>query len=322
MEGKSERFIAYYRVSTVQQGRSGLGLEAQRSAVQQHLGSVGGVPAAEYTEVETGKRHDRPQLQMALADCRRRRAKLIIAKLDRLSRNLAFIAALMDGETEFVACDNPYATRLTLHILAAVAEHEREMIAARTRAALQAAKARGVRLGIPAATYRPIKFRKGRPMIAGLALLVLGLVLAVIGMAILFWNIGNGWAIAVIPSQGAAKTTLNTAPPVPIPVAPSGPRQFTDKTARELLALYDGRTPFQADPLIAPHKELWLRASVRTFLGDYIPGRQVRFERALRRGESSRFVVPITNLARPALIKPILAALAESPPSGSSKRWG
>jgi len=102
---------------------------------------------AEFTEIETGKRNDRPELKQALALCRKRKARLVIAKLDRLSRNLAFIAALMDSGVEFVAVDNPHATRLTLHILAAVAEHERFMIAARTKAALQAAKARGVRLG-------------------------------------------------------------------------------------------------------------------------------------------------------------------------------
>jgi DNA invertase Pin-like site-specific DNA recombinase len=104
-------------------------------------------PAGEFTEVETGKRADRPELQKALALCRRRKHKLAIAKLDRLSRNVAFIAALMDSRAEFVAVDNPHATKLTIHILAAVAEHEREMIGARTKAALQAAKARGVRLG-------------------------------------------------------------------------------------------------------------------------------------------------------------------------------
>jgi DNA invertase Pin-like site-specific DNA recombinase len=96
---------------------------------------------AEFTEIETGKRNDRPELERALALCRKRKARLVIAKLDRLSRNLAFIAALMDSGVEFVAVDNPHATRLTLHMLAAVAEHEREMIAARTKAALQAAKA-------------------------------------------------------------------------------------------------------------------------------------------------------------------------------------
>src|SRR6516164_108584 len=113
-------FIAYYRVSTERQGRSGLGLEAQRSAVQRYLRSFGGGLIGEYTEIETGKRNDRPELRAALAACRRRRARLVIAKLDRLSRNVAFIAALMDSRAEFVACDNPHATRLTLHILAAV----------------------------------------------------------------------------------------------------------------------------------------------------------------------------------------------------------
>ena len=147
MPTPTSRFVAYYRVSTDRQGRSGLGLVAQREAVRHYLASVGGVLAAEHTEVETGKRSDRPELQRALAVCRRPKAKLLIAKLDRLSRNVAFIAALMDGNTEFVACDNPHATRLTLHILAAVAEHEREAISQRTKAALQAAKARGTRLG-------------------------------------------------------------------------------------------------------------------------------------------------------------------------------
>jgi DNA invertase Pin-like site-specific DNA recombinase len=141
----SGQFAAYYRVSTDRQGRSGLGLEAQQAAVRAYLGAS--TPIAEFTEVETGKRNDRPELERALALCRKRKARLVIAKLDRLSRNLAFIAALMDSRVEFVAVDNPHATRLTLHILAAVAEHEREMIAERTKAALQAAKARGVRLG-------------------------------------------------------------------------------------------------------------------------------------------------------------------------------
>lgn len=140
-------FIAYYRVSTGRQGQSGLGLDAQREAVRRHLTTVAGTLIAEHTEIETGRRNDRPELQKALAACRRHKAKLLIAKLDRLSRNLAFIAAMMDSGVEFVACDNPHATRLTLHILAAVAEHEREMIAERTKAALQAAKARGVLLG-------------------------------------------------------------------------------------------------------------------------------------------------------------------------------
>jgi DNA invertase Pin-like site-specific DNA recombinase len=139
------QFVAYYRVSTDRQGRSRLGLEAQQAAVRGYLGAT--APIAEFTEIETGKRNDRPELKQALALCRKRKARLVIAKLDRLSRNLAFIATMMDSGVEFVAVDNPHATRLTLHILAAVAEHEREMIADRTKAALQAAKARGIRLG-------------------------------------------------------------------------------------------------------------------------------------------------------------------------------
>jgi DNA invertase Pin-like site-specific DNA recombinase len=139
------QFVAYYRVSTDRQGRSGLGLEAQQAAVRGYLNAT--APIAEFTEIETGKRNDRPELKRALALCRKRKARLVIAKLDRLSRNLAFIATMMDSGVEFVAVDNPHATRLTLHILAAVAEHEREMVADRTKAALQAAKARGIRLG-------------------------------------------------------------------------------------------------------------------------------------------------------------------------------
>jgi DNA invertase Pin-like site-specific DNA recombinase len=102
---------------------------------------------AELTEVETGKRSDRPELAKALALCRKHKAKLVIAKLDRLSRNLAFIATMMDSGVEFVAVDNPHANKLTLHILAAVAQHEREMIAERTKAALRAARQRGRVLG-------------------------------------------------------------------------------------------------------------------------------------------------------------------------------
>jgi DNA invertase Pin-like site-specific DNA recombinase len=155
VQAKSTGFIAYYRVSTDRQGRSGLGLEAQRAAVGRYLASVGGILIAEHTEVETGRRNDRPELQKALAACRKHKARLVIAKLDRLSRNVAFIATMMDSGVEFLACDNPHATRLTLHILAAVAEHEREMISARTKAGLQAAKARGVQLGRNAGRLAP-----------------------------------------------------------------------------------------------------------------------------------------------------------------------
>jgi DNA invertase Pin-like site-specific DNA recombinase len=148
MQARTNTFVAYYRVSTDRQGRSGLGLDAQREAVRHYLASLGGTLIAEHIEVESGKRNDRPELAKALAICRKRKgAKLVIAKLDRLSRNVAFIATMMDSNVEFIACDNPHATRLTLHILAAVAEHEREMISIRTKSALAAAKARGKALG-------------------------------------------------------------------------------------------------------------------------------------------------------------------------------
>src|SRR5215467_11495350 len=143
------KFIAYFRVSTDKQGKSGLGLEAQRKAVLDYLDGGRWSLVQEFVEVESGKHNERPQLTAALAACKKFKAKLVIAKLDRLSRNLAFIAALMDSGVEFVAADNPHANRLTVHILAAVAKHERAAISERTKAALAAAKARGKRLGTP-----------------------------------------------------------------------------------------------------------------------------------------------------------------------------
>jgi DNA invertase Pin-like site-specific DNA recombinase len=145
----SDKLVAYSRVSTDKQGRSGLGLEAQEAAVDRFAKARGGEIAARFVEVESGKRNDRPELANALAACRKHRATLVIAKLDRLARNVAFIANLMESGVDFIAVDMPSATRLTIHILAAVAEHEREMISARTKAALQARKARGGRLGAP-----------------------------------------------------------------------------------------------------------------------------------------------------------------------------
>lgn len=143
------RYIAYYRVSTDKQGRSGLGLEAQRSAVVDYLNGGNWELVEEYTEVESGKKDDRPQLAKALAACRKHKAKLVIARLDRLSRNAAFIGNMMESNVEFVAVDFPSASRLTLHILAAVADYEREAISTRTKAALAAKKAQGVKLGGP-----------------------------------------------------------------------------------------------------------------------------------------------------------------------------
>src|SRR5271157_5318661 len=137
------KFVAYFRVSTDRQGKSGLGLEAQRKAVLDYLDGGRWELVAEFTEIESGKRNDRPELVKALAACKKHKAKLVIAKLDRLSRNLAFIATLMDSGVEFIAVDNPHANKLTVHILAAVAQHEREIISARTSAALKAAKAPG-----------------------------------------------------------------------------------------------------------------------------------------------------------------------------------
>lgn len=142
-----KNYIAYLRVSTDKQGEQGHGISAQRQAIGIYLGTHGGELLEEYVEVESGKKNDRPALQQAIIRCKMSRAVLIIAKLDRLSRNLAFIANLMDAGIDFIACDNPYANKLTIHILAAIAEHEREMISRRTREALAAAKAKGVLLG-------------------------------------------------------------------------------------------------------------------------------------------------------------------------------
>lgn len=142
------RYVAYLRVSTARQGESGLGVEAQREAVTRYVDQIGGVLTDEVVEVESGKLRDRPGLRNALDLCRRLSATLVIARLDRLARNVAFVSSLMDGGVEFVAVDAPYANRLMLHILAAFAEHERDMVSARTKAALQAAKARGVKLGV------------------------------------------------------------------------------------------------------------------------------------------------------------------------------
>jgi DNA invertase Pin-like site-specific DNA recombinase len=141
------KFISYLRVSTARQGASGLGLEAQREAVSRYLNGGNWNLVQEIVEVESGKRNDRPAIAEALRLCRLHKATLVIAKLDRLARNVHFISSLMESGVDFVACDFPEANRLTVHILAAVAEHEASMISVRTKAALTAAKARGTALG-------------------------------------------------------------------------------------------------------------------------------------------------------------------------------
>jgi len=141
-----KKFVSYIRVSTRRQGQSGLGIEAQEKAVNEYAKGKGEVIAT-FKEVESGKRKRRPQLLAALAECKRTKATLIVAKLDRLARNVAFISSLMESKIDFIACDQPHANRFTIHILAAVAEFEREMISKRTKEALAAAKARGVKLG-------------------------------------------------------------------------------------------------------------------------------------------------------------------------------
>jgi len=140
--------VAYYRVSTERQGQSGLGLEAQQKSVTEFSGLHSYALDQEFIEIESGKRNNRPVLAEALARCRAINATLLIAKLDRLGRNLRFITAILESGVEFTAVDNPNAGKFMVHIMAAVAEYERDQISERTIAALQAAKARGVRLGV------------------------------------------------------------------------------------------------------------------------------------------------------------------------------
>jgi DNA invertase Pin-like site-specific DNA recombinase len=143
------KFVSYLRVSTDKQGRSGLGLEAQREAVLRYLNGGQWKLLAEYVEVESGKRNSRPQLQAAISHAKATGAKLVIARLDRLARNLHFVSSLQERGVDFVAADMPDANRLTVHIIAAVAESVGRAISENTRTALAAAKARGVKLGNP-----------------------------------------------------------------------------------------------------------------------------------------------------------------------------
>ncbi|GGA62580.1 recombinase family protein [Sphingomonas psychrolutea] len=143
------RTINYYRVSTAKQGRSGLGEAAQRASIEAFCTERGCEQLGEYVEIESGKRDDRPELIKALQHAKVTGATLIIAKLDRLSRNLAFLATLQEAGTKFIAADMPEANEVTIHIMAVIAQAERKAISRRTKEALAAAKARGTKLGNP-----------------------------------------------------------------------------------------------------------------------------------------------------------------------------
>ena len=144
---EESRYIAYLRVSTQRQGSSGLGLQAQQEIIRKHLN--GNSPIAEFVEVESGRKSDRPKLHEALELCKKEKATLIVAKMDRLSRNVAFTSQLLDSGIEIVFCDFPKANRLVLTIIAAISEYEAGLIRQRTKAALQVKKENGCRLGKP-----------------------------------------------------------------------------------------------------------------------------------------------------------------------------
>lgn len=143
-----EKFIAYYRVSTQKQGNSGLGIEAQKSSVNRFIGESG-ILLQEFTDIESGKRNDRPQLLLAIETCKRENAILVIAKLDRLSRNVSFIYTLKESQVKFKCCDMPDANSVTIGIMAVLAQDERERTSQRTKDALAELKRQGKKLGSP-----------------------------------------------------------------------------------------------------------------------------------------------------------------------------
>jgi DNA invertase Pin-like site-specific DNA recombinase len=145
----NERFVCYYRVSTAEQGKSGLGLAAQKKTVENYLNGNGHEILGEFTEVESGGNNHRPELAKAIRACRLKKARLIVSKLDRLSRDLGFITELQRSGVPFVVAEMPDATELTVNIYAALAQHERKVIGQRTKDALAALKAKGVKLGNP-----------------------------------------------------------------------------------------------------------------------------------------------------------------------------
>ena len=147
MEKQTTKYVTYLRVSTQKQGFSGLGLESQREIIQNYLYDI--TPISEFIEVESGRKSNRPKLKEALDLCRKTGATLIVAKLDRLARNVSFLSSLLENDVEIVFCDFPQANKMVLHILAAISQYEAELIATRTRQALAAKKARGAKLGNP-----------------------------------------------------------------------------------------------------------------------------------------------------------------------------
>lgn len=142
-----QQYVSYLRVSTQKQGYSGLGLEAQKEIIRNYLN--GKTPVTEYVEIESGRKKDRPKLKEALDLCRKTGSTLIVAKLDRLARNVSFLSSLLENDVEIVFCDFPQANKMVLHILSAISQYEAELTASRTKSALQAKKARGYRLGNP-----------------------------------------------------------------------------------------------------------------------------------------------------------------------------
>ena len=147
MTQEKKKYVAYLRVSTQRQGFSGLGLEAQQEIIKNYLRDV--TPIAEFVEVESGRKSNRPKLKEALKLCRKEGAILIVAKLDRLARSVSFLSNLLESDVEIVFCDFPQANKMVLHIIGAIAQYEAELIATRTKAALHAKKARGFKLGNP-----------------------------------------------------------------------------------------------------------------------------------------------------------------------------
>jgi DNA invertase Pin-like site-specific DNA recombinase len=152
-----EKVVAYYRVSTEKQGANGLGIDAQHAYVTGYCDRTGSSLIREFTEVESGRNNERPELAKAISFAKRSKATLVIAKLDRLARNVAFVANLMETQVQFESCDLPGANSMTVHVMAAVAENEAKAISQRTKDALAAAKARGTKLGSHHPSAKPLQ---------------------------------------------------------------------------------------------------------------------------------------------------------------------